>query len=83
MLAGLVLSDNDPDVPVVGARVRITGPGGSAATTNAAGRFRFDAPPLLLSLPLRVTKGPRVAVAAHVTDFDSPVNFIMLNLPTP
>lgn len=83
MLAGLVLSDNDPDMPVVGAQVQITGPGGFSITTDAVGRFRFDAPPLLLSLPLQVTKGARVANAAHVTDFGSPINFITLNLPTP
>lgn len=83
MLAGIVLADNDPATPVSGARVRITGPGGMAVTTNAAGRFRFDAPPLALTLPLRVTKGARVTVSSHITDFATPVNFITLNLSTP
>jgi hypothetical protein len=83
MLAGLVLSDNDPDTPVAGAQVQITGPGGASVTTDAAGRFRIDAPPLLLSLPLRVSKGARVALDTHVVSFDTPVNFITLNLPTP
>lgn len=83
MLAGLVLSDNDPATPVIGAQVQITGPGGSTVTTDPTGRFRFDAPPLLLTLPLRLSLGARTAIASHITDFATPVNFITLNLPTP
>lgn len=83
MLAGLVLADHDPAAPVAGAQVQITGPGGSTVSTDVTGRFRFDAPPLLLVLPLRVSKGLRGALVTHVTQFDTPVNFITINLPTP
>lgn len=82
MLAGMVVSDHQLSAPVPGAEVQITGPGGTLVTTDITGRFRFDAPPLALSLPLKVTLGTRTAQAVHLTDFATPVNFVTLNLPT-
>lgn len=82
MLAGLVVSDNQLAAPVPGAEGQITGPGGTLVTTDNTGRFRFDAPPLALSLPLKVTLGARTVQAVHLTDFATPVNFVTLNLPT-
>ena len=82
MLAGQVLSDSDFAAPVAGASVEIKGPGGALRVTDANGRFRFDAPPLTISVPMRVTLGPRVAEAVHVFDYATPINFKMLNLPT-
>lgn len=83
MLAGIVLSANQLTDPVPGAKVKITGPGGSETTSGPDGRFRFDAPPLALSLSLTATLGPRTASALHLTEFTTPVNFITLSLPPP
>lgn len=82
MLAGQVLSDSDFSAPVAGAKVQITGVGGSEVIADTDGRFCFDTPPLTLSVPLRVTLGPRIAEAVHVFDYTTPINFKMLNLPT-
>lgn len=83
MLSGRVLSDNQPDAPVAGADVTITGAGGSTVATDANGRFRFDVIPMAQVLTLEITDGARTTNLNHTVDFNQPVNQIDTSLITP
>lgn len=79
-LAGMVLRDFDPNTPAAGVRVTLSG--GATVTTDPAGRFQFNTPPVAQSLNVSARDGPVSASIIHVVDFGQPVNTTLLSLTT-
>lgn len=90
MLGGLVISDNQPDVPVVNATVTLPALGGASVATDGAGRFRFDLIPMAQVVEVQIDEDPATATGPprstnlfHTVDFGLPVNQIVAGLITP
>lgn len=77
-LAGTVLRNNDPAEPVAGATV--TASPAPPASTDALGRFRIPALPVLETLTLSVDDAGNVTEAPFRPDFTKPENLLTLSL---
>lgn len=81
-LAGLVLRDNDPQDPVVGAQVTIDQDAGTAVATDPAGRFLIPSLPLRRVVTVTATESGASVSAPHTIDFTKPTNALQLSFIT-
>lgn len=79
-LAGMVVRDHDPDVPVAGVELRADD--GPPVVTDARGRFFLPALPVAESVTLALIEGEDQSVITYRPDFSRPVNTVTLSRPT-
>ncbi len=81
-LVGQLVQDNDLTDPVAGATITLDGDAGGAQTTDAEGRFRFDALPLVQTVEVTAEKGDDETAVTHIIDFKQPTNQLTLSFIT-
>ena len=81
-LAGQVIRDDDPAEPVVGAEVRLNDLAAGAQTTDAFGRFLFDALPLAQTVNVSASEGDASSSTNHLIDFNKSTNHVTLSIMT-
>lgn len=77
MLAGVVIANHDPALPVPGATVSA---GAESAATDDRGRFRLSLP-VAAEVAVRVTHAAATADFTHRPDFLTPLNLTELSIP--
>lgn len=79
-LAGIVLRDHDPDIPVAGVEVRADV--GAPVVTDARGRFFLPALPVAETITLTLTEDAEESTTSYRPDFSRPVNTVTLSRPS-
>ncbi|KGK41334.1 hypothetical protein LH51_15540 [Nitrincola sp. A-D6] len=77
-----MVRDDDPAEPVAGAEVRLNGEAAGAQTTDASGRFLFDALPLAQTVTVSASDGEVNSSTSHLIDFNKSTNHLTLSIPT-
>lgn len=81
-LAGWIIDDADPEIPVVGASVEITAPAARGPVlSDDRGYFRIEDLPLALAVTVEITKDARTLTREVRIRTDEPLNQRTFSLP--
>jgi len=80
-LNGVVIEDNDTDIPLANASVQVVAPEtGVAVMSDAQGRYRIDSLPVSESVTLQVELDAELTTIDHVIDYTRPFNTRIISL---